>query len=215
MSKTTWRPPDPNPFATRFVRPGAIPYLFPPGDSLEQLLQRLRASGGWGQIIGPHGSGKSTLIAAMLPELQRIGQEPHAVRLRDGWTRPAWGPIPNGASLVVLDGFEQLSRWGRAWLRHCCQRRGLGLVVTAHEPIGLPDLFRTDVTPEMAWRVLQRLDSNQEPLLAPERVAERLAAQAGNLRELLFELYDLHEHRRRNLACRVRPWQTPGNSGGK
>ena len=31
-----------NPFATRFVRPGAVAYRFAPGASLEQLMAQLR-----------------------------------------------------------------------------------------------------------------------------------------------------------------------------
>src|SRR5262249_23632578 len=65
-----------NPFATRRVRPGAIPFLFPTGESVGQLLDRLRAAGWWGQVVGPHGSGKSTLVAALLPELCQAGREP-------------------------------------------------------------------------------------------------------------------------------------------
>ena len=65
---------DHNPFATRFTRPGALGYLFPPGESAESLVDHLRQNGWRGEIIGPHGSGKSTLLAALLPRLAEAGR---------------------------------------------------------------------------------------------------------------------------------------------
>src|SRR5579859_6457327 len=65
------RKPRSNPFSTRCVRPGAIPFRFPPGESAATMVDRLERQGWWGQIVGPHGSGKSTLLAALLPELRR------------------------------------------------------------------------------------------------------------------------------------------------
>src|SRR5262245_4595947 len=63
-----------NPFSTRHIRPGALPYLFPPGESAAGLVDRLQAAGWCGQIIGPHGSGKSTLLAALVPALEAAGR---------------------------------------------------------------------------------------------------------------------------------------------
>src|SRR5581483_12050635 len=60
-----------NPFSTRFIQPGAIPFHFPTPDGLAAIVRRLEGAGGRGQIIGPHGSGKSTLLAALL------GQRPN------------------------------------------------------------------------------------------------------------------------------------------
>ncbi len=54
--------PAENPFCTRRIRPGALPYFFPPGASIETILQRFQDFAGWGEIVGPHGSGKSTLL---------------------------------------------------------------------------------------------------------------------------------------------------------
>ena len=56
-----------NPFATRHVRPGAIPFHFPAETSAAQLVARLRELNWRGAIVGPHGSGKSTLLVALAP----------------------------------------------------------------------------------------------------------------------------------------------------
>ena len=73
-----------NPFCTRRIRPGAIPYYFPQGKSVETLVDKLEANGWDGQIVGPHGSGKSTLLAAMLPEIARRGKRLVHLELQDG-----------------------------------------------------------------------------------------------------------------------------------
>jgi hypothetical protein len=191
-----------NPFATRHVRPGAIPYLFPPGEHAARVVERLRANGWRGQIVGPHGSGKSTFLAALLPELSRVGRIPLLVALHDGQrrlppeTRPALRAL-HPAGIVVIDGYEQLGCWSRFWLERSCRRRSWGLLVTAHRSVGLPGLLRTSVTLETAWRIVEHLLPDPTGLINPTDVAVRLAARAGNLREVLFELYDLIETRRR------------------
>jgi hypothetical protein len=187
-----------NPFSTRRVRPGAIPFLFPGGESLAGLLARLRATNWWGQIIGPHGSGKSTLLAALLPELRRAGREPLLNVLHDGQRRlpeDAW-QHGNGHRILVVDGYEQLHRWTQFWILRHCRRRGQGLLVTAHADAGLPDLYRTAVTPAAARRVVEFLTTGMPSRVTPPEVEAPLAARQGNLREALFDLYDLHERRR-------------------
>jgi hypothetical protein len=52
------------------------------------------------------------------------------------------------------------------------------------------------VTPETAWRVVKHLLPDPQSAITPADVAARLAVQAGNLREVLFELYDLYEKSR-------------------
>jgi hypothetical protein len=188
-----------NPFATRRVRPGAIPYLFPAGEDAAGVVERLRANGWRGQIVGPHGSGKSTLLAALLPELRRVGRVPLLVALHDGQCRLPPGvndqleALPRGAAIAIIDGYEQLSLWSRFWLEWCCRRRGAGLLVTAHQPVGLPALVQTAVTPETAWRVVEHLLPGPHRSITAADVTARLGAWAGNLREVLFELYDRHE----------------------
>jgi hypothetical protein len=192
-----------NPFATRRVRPGAIPYLFLAGEGSARVVERLRDSGWWGQIVGPHGSGKSTLLATLLPELRRFGKAPLLVALHDGQRRlpseasAGLRALPPGDGIAVIDGYEQLSRWGRFWLRRQCRRGGHGLLVTAHRPAGLPELLCTGVTLETAWRVLTHLLPDAKGLITAAGLDARLTVWAGNLREVLFELYDLYETQRR------------------
>ena len=62
-------PTSDNPFSTRRISPGAIPYVLPPGENAYALVDRLRQAGWWGEIVGPHGSGKSTLLATLADAL--------------------------------------------------------------------------------------------------------------------------------------------------
>lgn len=193
-----------NPFSTCCVRPGAIPYRFPPGEDVDGLVRRLRANGWRGQIVGPHGTGKSALLATLLAAIEQSGCRTHVVRLHDGQRRLTVPPSRiaglEPGMLFVVDGYEQLSCWNRFRLRRFCRRRKLGLLVTAHGPVGLPDLFRTSTNVELVRQLVDHLAAVQSSFVSTTELEERFAAQRGNVRELLFDLYDLYEQRRRDIA---------------
>jgi hypothetical protein len=189
-----------NPFSTRFVRPGALEYIFPRDVRAQHIIERLAVADWRGEIVGPHGSGKSTLLATLLPHLERAGREIFHIAVRGGQRRL---PISSGASrlwnmktLVIVDGYEQLGWLSRRWLDLKCRRRGPGLLVTAHESIGLPLLFQTTPSLESMQAVVARLLPSGTPLISPEDVASLYAEHRGNAREMLFGLYDLYELRR-------------------
>jgi hypothetical protein len=192
-----------NPFSTRFVRPGALPYIFPPGDGAQQLIARLRANNWLGQIIGAHGSGKSTLLAAVIPELERAGRAPRLIALHDAErSLAAHRTLLAGAgpgTIITVDGFEQLSRWNRWRLKRFCRRRRCGLLVTAHATVGLPTLLATAVDARTAAEVF-RLLVPQPDTVGRADLDQAWAAHSGNLREALFDLYDLYEVRRRRMS---------------
>jgi len=189
-----------NPFCSRRVRPGGIAYLFAPGESAAGLVDRLRRNGWWGQIVGLHGSGKSALLAALTPAIETAGRRALLVELHDGQRRLppdfARGLDADCPTVLIIDGYEQLSLWQRLRLRRFCRRSGLGLLLTAHSPVGLPDLWHTSVTPELARRIVEQLQRGQPARITAEDVAARFARHGGDLREMLFDLYDLYEERR-------------------
>ena len=186
-----------NPFCSRRIRPGAVPFLFPPDQNAETLVELLERNQWWGEIIGPHGSGKSSLLASLIPVIERAGRPVVLVELHNGQRRlpirldgDAWLQSP---AVLIVDGYEQLSRWNRFWLKRRCRRRGLGLLVTSHVSIGLPEIFRTAVTPELAWQVVELLLDGQTPPFSRAEFSACLSRHADNLREALFELYDVCE----------------------
>jgi energy-coupling factor transporter ATP-binding protein EcfA2 len=192
-----------NPFSTRWTRPGALPYLFPRGADARTLVDRLRASGWRGQITGPHGSGKSTLVAALNPALRAAGRHVVQITLRDSQRRLSFDlanlPGLDETSIIVVDGYEQLSGWSRLQLCRLCTRRGWGLLVTSHVDVGLPEVFQTKVTCDIARQIVERLQQPENVVITDGDVAAALARHGGNMREALFTLYDLYE------LCRRRP----------
>lgn len=189
-----------NPLSTRFTRPGAIPYRFPAGTSAALVVERLCHSEWQGQILGSHGSGKSALVAALIPAIEQAGRQVVLIelhdqqrRLPDDWLQRADLSRP---TVVIVDGCEQLAPWNRSALKRSCRRRGLGLLVTAHRSLGLPDLFCTSVDLPLAQEIVRSLLGDQQSLIRPEEVEQCFDRHRGNLREALFDLYDLYEERR-------------------
>ncbi len=193
-----------NPFSSRHVRPGAVPFLFPDGTTAASLAERLRDAGWRGQIIGPHGSGKSALVASLAPAIEETGRRAVLFELHDGQRRmPEGFPPPDaveGQCVVIVDGYEQLSPWNRFRLRRTCESSGWGLLVTAHKPVGLPELFRLAPDLSVAQRIVAWLVRGGRAAVEPEEVAASFAAHQGDLREMLFDLYDLYERRLRDGA---------------
>lgn len=191
--------PHVNPFATSRVRPGAIDFLFPPEVDAAQLVRQLATWKWRAQIVGPHGTGKSTLLAALRQELQGIGKPFIHVALHDGQRQlPAELRHPSPDVLTIIDGFEQLGAWWRWWLLHGPVWRKRGLLITTHASMGLPTLWRTEVTPQLAQRVLERLAPAGDATISAADVEQQLARHGGDLRAALFGLYDLYELRKRS-----------------
>ena len=182
------------------MRPGATPFFFPPGQSAEGLVESLRGHGWRGEIVGPHGSGKSSLVSALIPALRSAGRTTLLIELHDGQRRL---PVDlrrasdlGSDAVVIVDGYEQLSFWSRVQLKGFCRRRGLGLLVTSHQPAGLPPLFRTATSLALAQQIVGFFLQGRQELVGPDELARRFQRHRGDLRELLFDLYDVYEQRR-------------------
>jgi len=193
------RPPSrhANPFATCWTRPGAIPFQFPPGVNAESLVAELAAADWWGEILGPHGSGKSALLETLKPHFTAAGRSVATISLRDGQRRvPSrflGKSLASSRPLVIIDGYEQLSWLSRRLLRWRCRRASAGLLVTSHEATGLPLLFRMRPSLELAEQLVSMLTAQIPSPIAAAAVAASHACHGSNLREFFFALYDRHE----------------------
>ena len=165
-----------NPFSTRRVRPGSLPFVFPAGVDADAARGPTARANNWrGEIIGPHGSGKSTLLATLIPYLVAAGREPLLVTLHDGERSLAAHRAALAAaeprSIVIIDGYEQLAFWNKTRLRWRCRRRNHGLIVTAHQSMGFPHLATTSIDAPTAAAVFRLLVPTPGPVTSDDAAA--------------------------------------------
>ena len=181
----TVRPAD-NPFASRRI--DALAYRFSHG-GVEETLDRLSRHGGRGCIVGPHGSGKTSLLEHLA---ERLEGRLVWVRLDTGRSNPlktVRASLPGRLDqrhTILLDGAEQLGPL--AWLRfHRRARHARTIVVTSHRPGRLPTIHECTTDPGLLTELVGEL--------APAAVetvdlAELFERHDGNVRLCLRELYD-------------------------
>ena len=186
-----------NPFSTRFIRPGAVAYKLSPHHDLGDLAARFETLGRAGQIVGPHGSGKSTLLADLIRLWNHKGERVLLLELHDGQRRLPYRLADlardESPSLIAVDGYEQLSRHAARGVCRFCRRQRLGLVVTTHCSMGLPDLVRCAPGLPLVTRLVRDLVAGKENAIADEDIRRSFHRHEGNVREVLFEMYDLCE----------------------
>lgn len=197
------RPDDSNPFSTSRVRPGALAFRFGDGRDARDVVRQFERCGGRGQITGPHGSGKSTLVQTLIPELRRAGWSVELWRIRPGATIEVTSVGESSARRVrIVDGYEQLNGWRRGQLKLWRWWHRAGLLVTSHADAGLPSLAETTATVELAQSIVSTLLADFPPLVDSRDVVEAYSRYPENLREVLFALYDLYETRRTSRHSR-------------
>jgi hypothetical protein len=169
-----------NPFCTHRVE--ALLAFEPAwlGTTWEQILTDLASQRYRGAIVGPHGSGKTTFLEALVPRLNAEGFPLRHYFLNDQLSAEiAIETDPD--TIVIIDGAERLGF--RAWRRIRTHSR---LLVTQHREGRLSTLLRTRSTAEMLENFARQLDPS---LAIDARLLHR--KHRGNLREALLECYDL------------------------
>jgi hypothetical protein len=190
----------PNPFATRHTRPGRVMPRDGTGRPLDvaALASRIRAPDA-AAIEGPHGAGKSNLLAAIAGWLADAGALAGTVRARSGHDGSVVATAivrARPGTILCVDGWESLGAVRAAVIRWMARRRGVGLIVTTHRPAGMPTLARCTTTSALLGRIVADLPDHGG-LVTDADVEHAYAAHGGNLREALYDLYDRFERRAR------------------
>lgn len=176
-----------NPFASRFI--DALSFRMACSD-VPKLCARLNALGGHAAIIGPHGSGKTTLAEQIHGELAQMGWRVHAYRTTE--RRPSVEAITNRRygtkDAVIIDGAGHIGPVLRRRLFRASRDAGR-LVVTAHHDCQLPCLYRCETSLPLLDDLLEDLAPETNGALRPHAHA-LFARYNGNLRDVLRGLYD-------------------------
>ena len=195
-----------NPFSTRFVQPGAIPWLAT-DISLRAVLFRLYDVDNRAIICGPHGSGKSTILSHLASVAQREGLKVHCLRIRS-WidairVMRVFATINPKQSLVSVDSWELLGFLG--WfLCQFADFRGLCVVVTVHERPwwnNWPVLLNTKADDKtfrlLVHELMAKYAGSKTIEFSGAMLRDVFQRHSGNLREGFFELYDHYERQSR------------------
>ena len=170
----------------------ALPFQLPGSHTWESLMARLASTQYCASIVGPHGSGKSTLIEQLAPRLEERGLTPRLVRLSAESRMADKDAVLTlvrtlrAPDVLLLDGAEQLST--RQWL----PLRGAvdalaGCIITVHRTSRLPTLLETETSPALLEHLVGELTGGRLP---NGEAANLHARHRGNMRECLRELYD-------------------------
>lgn len=178
-----------NPFCTKYVRPGKIPFRFCGDTVLDDLLEQVGCHDEL-QIVGPHGSGKSTLVSDLVDGLQERGYNVELHVLRDSQRALSRKSGCATSQVIVVDGYEQLSWFSRWKLRKQRKRLAAKLIVTTHRDIGFETLYSTRVSRDLFHELVGKLLGVQTKQTLEAAIEAAYQKHAPNVREMLFELYD-------------------------
>lgn len=204
-----------NPFSTRKTTPGKIPWHF--GDDslrddpiINDFYEKFRNFDYRSQITGGHGTGKTTFLYEFVRYLECQKHIVNHFTLHDGqrsfplkfWERQnllasqflygAMKEIP----ITVVDGYEQLALAQKIRLRRACRKGKCGLLITTHRPAWrLPVLRHTETTDATLQHIIRYLFRDLPDMEPPnENLCRTLFDRhQGNLRNVLFDLYDYYE----------------------
>ena len=181
-----------NPFTVQLTT--SLPYRLIEGN-WDLHLRRLRTFNHRASVVGPRGTGKSTLLKDLANKLLENSCRcfelflPHEKQFHDEMLREA-RQLSKQGSVILVDGMERLSLPQRLRLLRCNK-----IVATSHRPIrfplfGLPIWIRTTTNLDILRDILSSLEIHPREIII-ERAEQLFEKYRGNVREVLRELYDL------------------------
>jgi len=158
------------------------------------ILERLERNMYRGAIIGPHGSGKTTLIEDLsrLLEGELVWVRLNAEAENPGKsTRNNLPDTVDQRHAIVIDGAEQLGSW--AWWRLHRRIRNAGvIIITSHRPGRFPTIHECTTDPSLLRELVEELAPEVVGTVDLEALYER---HGGDIRLCFRELYDLRAGR--------------------
>jgi ABC-type uncharacterized transport system YnjBCD ATPase subunit len=163
-------------------------------DELEALVDHV-LSESCSCLLGPKGTGKTTLLEDLEPYLQQRGLKTHWIRLTLESTKADHiAAVAKMSSLksqyaCLFDGAEVLNFW--QWRRVCGTARsnGFTLIATLHRRRGVPILFQTQPNWLLAEQFVQQLAGSYCNAALRERARLAFKASHGNMREVFRVCY--------------------------
>lgn len=203
-----------NPFSTRCFRPGAIPFHFGEEGSLEELVRRADQPGRCHLIVGPHGTGKSTLLQHLYQHALSVNAEDrvlffscHKEREIPLNEQPDWKAF-RSARWVFIDGLEQVTVFRRARILQQTRGRGLRCIATSHRMhLGCTALWQTRMDTQVEQYVVKQLLEGQpeemiQAAFSSEHWRQSRLRHGSNMRESLFDMYDWWQNYEASLSER-------------
>lgn len=189
-----------NPFSTCFIEPGKLDFV-----NLDlnpfKLAERLHNDQRSFQIVGPHGSGKTTLSIEIAKHLSAHSFRCHWMTLRrenffstpvvkHEQYLPSAQEFDPKRQLFFVDGIETIGFLPRCLALRSFRNQNQQVVVTAHRRLlGLPILATTRTSLELFNALVERLVPGLDESWLP-KIATAYEQSQGDFREAFFLLYD-------------------------
>lgn len=159
----------------------------------DELFDRLERCRYRAAIVGPEGTGKTTLLEDLAPRLAAKGHRPRIIRWRISDTSARRDRLERArqfsrqGDIVLLDGADQMPLWAWAMFRMRVDK----FIVTAHTPRWTtPTLIRTQTSLALLDSILGELLEEDERTRWQPVAHELFDRHRGNIREVLRDLYD-------------------------
>ncbi|MCB9753538.1 MAG: hypothetical protein H6713_26650 [Myxococcales bacterium] len=177
------RPRD-NPY--RSERMDGLPYRLR-GADWATLIERVRA-GGWLEVVGPHGAGKTRLLEELARRLPAAGVPTRYARVGPGGQDVSRSMF-NRERALLIDGLEAAPRRA-AWRVRLALATGRARAVVVARHVGGRARRLYTCAPDYA--LARELVDALDPASAPDDASLRalLAGHEGNLRAVFRALYD-------------------------
>lgn len=160
-----------------------------------RLLARFAANRWRGVLVGPHGSGKTTLREEIEARLRRDGWQVRVLVLGDerpvGWAElRAFIAGADRRTMISIDGLDRIG--ALTWWRLRRAMSGIaGILATSHVPGRLPLLQRHHTSTRLLRDLVHELVAgHRHPDGLDRRCDELFSRHGGDLRACLRALYD-------------------------